>query len=71
LKQILETFHEVITPEIKKYVCAPCSSCKGQIRELFHDYQVWKKCGISYGGVAELIANAMTDIKEPFINLEW
>ena len=71
LKQILETFQDVIAPETRKYVCAPCSNCKGQIREVFNDYQVWEKCGISYGGVVELIANAMVDIKEPFINWEW
>jgi Fe-S oxidoreductase len=71
LKQILETFQDVIAPETRKYVCAPCSNCKGQIRAVFNDYQVWEKCGISYGGLVELIVNAMLDIKEPFINWEW
>jgi Fe-S oxidoreductase len=71
LKQILETFQEVITPETKKYVCAPCSNCKGQIRELFNYYDVWGKSSIFYGGLAELIANALVDLKEPFINWEW
>jgi Fe-S oxidoreductase len=71
LKQILEAFHDVITPETPKYVCAPCSSCKAQIRGLFNDYQVWEKCGIYYGGIVELIANAMVDVRAPFINWEW
>jgi Fe-S oxidoreductase len=71
LKQILEAFQDVITPEIPKYVCAPCSSCKAQIRGLFNDYQVWEKCSIYYGGIVELIANAMVDIRDPFINWEW
>jgi Fe-S oxidoreductase len=70
-KQILETFQDVIKPEIKKYVCAPCSNCKGQFRDMFSYYGVWDKCSILYGGLAELIVNAMTDIKQPFINWEW
>jgi Fe-S oxidoreductase len=71
LKQILETFYDVITPETKKYVCAPCSNCKGQIRDLFNYYNVWERSGILYGGLVELIANALTDLREPFINWEW
>lgn len=70
-KQILEVFQDVISPEIKKYVCLPCSNCKGQIRELFNYYNVWEKCSILYGGLVELIVNAMVDIKEPFIKWEW
>lgn len=70
-KQILEVFQDVISPEIKKYVCAPCSNCKGQIRDLFSYYNAWEKCGILYGGLVELIVNAMVDIKEPFIRWEW
>ena len=71
LKQILDTFQDVIDPSIKKYVCSPCSNCKGQLRDLFSYYNVWEKCGILYGGLVELIVNAMVDIKEPFIEWEW
>lgn len=56
-------------PELKKYVCAPCSNCKGQLRDLLSYYKAWEKCGIHYGGLVELIANAMVDLKEPYI--EW
>jgi Fe-S oxidoreductase len=70
LKQILEAFQDVISPEIKKYVCAPCSNCKGQLRELFNYYNVGEKCGILYGGLVELVVNAMVDVKEPFIQWE-
>jgi Fe-S oxidoreductase len=70
IKQILEAFQDVISPEVKKYVCATCSNCKGQLRDLFNYYNVWEKCGILYGGIAELIVNAMVDIKEPFIQWE-
>jgi Fe-S oxidoreductase len=71
LKQVLETFQDVISPDIPKYVCAPCSNCKGQIRDLFNYYSVFEKCNIFYGGLVELIANAMVDIKKPFIEWEW
>jgi len=68
-KQILEAFQDVIDPGIKKMVCAPCSNCKGAIREIFNYYNAWEKCGISYTGLVEFIVNAMVDIKEPYI--EW
>ena len=41
------------------------------IRELFNYYDVWGKSSIFYGGLAELIVNALVDLKEPFINWEW
>jgi Fe-S oxidoreductase len=69
LKQILDVFHDIIAPSIKKYVCAPCSNCKGQLRDLLNSYGLREKSGIFYGGLAELIVNAMVDIKKPFI--EW
>jgi len=71
LKQTLDAFADVPSADIKKYVCAPCSNCKGQYRELFNHYGVWEESGIFYGGLVELIVNAMTDLKEPFISWEW
>jgi Fe-S oxidoreductase len=71
VKQILDAFQDVMTPEINKFVCAPCSNCKGQMRELFSYYDVWQKSRILYGGLAELIVNAWVDLKEPFIQWEW
>jgi Fe-S oxidoreductase len=68
-KQILDAFQDVIDPGIQKMVCAPCSNCKGAIREIFSHYDAWEKCGISYTGLVEFIVNAMVDIKEPYI--EW
>ena len=68
-KQILDAFQDVMNPDIDKYVCAPCSNCKGQIRELLKRYNLTEKYGIIYGGLVELIVNAMVDMKEPFI--EW
>ncbi len=71
MKQVLEAFKDVMDPSIKKYVCAPCSNCKGQLRDTFNYYSVWEKSGILYGGLAELMVNAMADLKEPFIKWEW
>ncbi len=71
LKQVLDAFTDCPSPETKKYLCAPCSNCKGQFRDLFKYYNVWEKSGILYGGIAELIVNAMTDIKEPFVKWEF
>jgi Fe-S oxidoreductase len=69
-RQILEAFSDQPSPEVKKYVCAPCSNCKGQIRDILDYYDAYRKSGILYGGLVELIVNAMTDLKEPFIKLE-
>ena len=70
LKQILEVFNGVRDHSIRKYVCAPCSNCKGQIRDLISTYGLYEKYGIRYGGLVELIANAMVDVKKPFIDRE-
>jgi len=70
VKQILEAFEDSLSPEINKYVCAPCSNCKGQMRDLFNYYQMTDKYSIIYGGLVELVVNAMVDIKEPYITWE-
>ena len=69
LKQILETFQEVMDPGTKKYICAPCSNCKGQIRDLLSRYNIGEQYSIRYGGLVELVVNSMSDIEKPFI--EW
>jgi hypothetical protein len=38
---------------------------------MFNYYGVWEKSGIFYGGLVELIVNAMPDLKKPFIDWEW
>ena len=68
LKQILEAFSDHPGPEVKKYLCAPCLNCKLQLRVIWDYYGVQEKSGIYYGGLAELIVNAMADLKKPFIN---
>ena len=66
-KQVLEAFTDVSGPEVNKYVCAPCLNCKLQFRDIFDFFGAKKKSGIICGGLAELIVNAMVDIKIPFI----
>jgi Fe-S oxidoreductase len=68
-KQILDAFaDEDLNSNSPKYLCAPCSNCKGQIRDLFDYYGAKAKSGLHYGGLVELIVNAMVDVKEGFIN---
>lgn len=68
-KQVLDAFQDKINPSIYKYVCSPCSNCKGTFRDGLTYFNAFEKCGIIYGGLVELIVNAMEDIEQPFI--EW
>ncbi len=68
-RQILNAFSDSIGPETNKYVCAPCSNCKGQLRDIIRYYEGWDRCRILYGGLVELVVNAMVDVPEGF--LEW
>jgi Fe-S oxidoreductase len=70
-EQVLNAFQDDLSPETHKYLCAPCSNCKGQMRDLLFAYDAWEKCGILYGGLVELIVNAMTDVKPGFLEWEW
>jgi len=71
LRQILDVFQDIIEPEHKKYVCAPCSNCKGAFRDMFAAYGLFDRCNILYGGLVELVVNAMVDIDKPFLEWEW
>lgn len=68
VKQIINAFREENQLPIKKYVCAPCSNCKGEIRDFITHYGLFKDYGINYGGLAELVVNAMPEING-YINL--
>jgi len=70
MKQVVEAFQDEISPDIKKMLCAPCSNCKGQLRDLFNYYDAGGRCGIGYTGLVEFIVNAMEDMKQPYIDLE-
>jgi Fe-S oxidoreductase len=67
VEQILNAFKDE-DPETPKYVCAPCSNCKGQIRDLLEFYGMTKKSKIYYDGLIELAVNALADIPEGFID---
>ncbi|MGA2670532.1 MAG: (Fe-S)-binding protein [Dehalococcoidia bacterium] len=69
IKQIMQTFEDT-NPEIRKYVCAPCSNCKSQLRDLLSYYNIGEKYNISYTGIAELIVNAMVETKVPWLPVQ-
>ncbi len=71
LEQILNAFAYCLDPSIPKYLCAPCSNCKGQFRDLLSYYDLWNRHRILYGGLVELIVNAMTAVKPGYIEWEW
>lgn len=68
-RQVVEAFGDHPGPEVKKYVCVPCLNCKMQFRDLFKHYDAWGTYGIAFGGLAELIVNAMVGIHKPFIEM--
>ncbi len=69
LKQIVETFGDVLDPGIRKYICAPCSNCKGAIRDILSTNGLTENHNIRYGGLVELVVNCMAGIEKPYI--EW
>ena len=71
LQQILGAFQDCLDPSIPKYLCAPCSNCKGQFRDMLAYYNLWDQHRILYGGLVELVVNAMTAVKPGFIEWEW
>ncbi len=68
--QISEAFKDCLGPETKKYICAPCSNCKGQIRDMLEMNDLYTKNMFAYGGLVELIVNAMVDVTPGFIKWE-
>lgn len=64
--QILNAFKDE-PREIPKYVCAPCSNCKGAIRDIINYYNAEERSRLYYGGLVELIVNAMAGMKKSII----
>lgn len=67
LSQILNAFGEASAdPSVIKYITAPCSNCKGTMRDLL---EAWHMADYNfyYGGLVELVVNAMTKFDEPFL----
>ena len=69
LLQILDAFKNE-PQKIPKYVCAPCSNCKGSIRDILDFYHATERSRIYYGGLVELIVNALEGMKKPIIKFE-
>jgi len=67
VKQLLDVFQDVIDPQTTKFVCAPCSNCKGQLRDLIGYYNLEELCNIHYTGLVELVVNAMMDTPTRYI----
>ncbi len=67
LSQVLDVFSDCRGPATPKYIAAPCSNCKGQFRDMIEHYDLLEKERITYGGIVELVVNAMTDVKPGFI----
>jgi Fe-S oxidoreductase len=67
--QILDAFKDE-PQEVPKYVCAPCSNCKGAIRDMFEFYHARERSHLYYGGLVELVVNAMADMKKPIIQFD-
>lgn len=69
-KQILDAFQDTIEdPAVPKYICAPCSNCKGAFRDMLDYYQATARFNVRYGGIAELMVNAMAIFDRPYF--EW
>ena len=70
MKQIIDSFQDVLDPSIQKYVCTPCSNCKGQFRDMFSYYNIGEQYNIGYVGLVELIVNAMVDAPVRYLEVE-
>jgi Fe-S oxidoreductase len=70
-RQILNAFRDCLEADTRKYVCAPCSNCKGQMRDIIRYYGAWERCGVLYGGLVELVVNAMTNVAPGFVEWEF
>ncbi|MGI6679825.1 MAG: (Fe-S)-binding protein [Dehalobacterium sp.] len=67
-KQILDAFADTIeNPEIPKYVCAPCSNCKGAIRDILEYYGATAKYNLQYDGLVELMVNGLASLDRPYL----
>ena len=70
-RQVLEAFKDVLDPSIPKYYCAPCSNCKGSARDsMIEAFHFKDKYNMTYGGLVELMVNAMPGLPQPYISWE-
>jgi Fe-S oxidoreductase len=64
--QILDAFKDEPL-EVPKYICSPCSNCKGAIRDILNYFHAEERSNIYYSGLVELIVNAMVGMKKAII----
>lgn len=66
-EQIINAFGDDFTnPDIVKYVCAPCSNCKGTIREILKTYKATANYNVQYGGLVEIMVNGLASMDKPY-----
>lgn len=70
VRQVMDAFRDEIGPDTKKYICSPCSNCKGQFRDLIQYYELEQRCNIHYTGLVEFIVNAMVDTPMKYLEEE-
>ena len=68
VKQILDAFKAELEQPVPKYVCAPCSNCKGELRDILSYYGLDSGYNVRYGGLVDLMVNAMANIPKPFLD---
>ena len=67
-EQIINAFgDEFENPDIPKFVCAPCSNCKGTIRDILGVYKATAKYNVQYGGLVDLMVNALVSTETPYL----
>lgn len=71
LKQVLDAFgpENIYNKDLVKYICAPCSNCKGTFREMLKYWGLTENYNFQYAGLVELVVNAMTKFDTPYF--EW
>ncbi|MEG0791010.1 MAG: hypothetical protein RSG23_05230, partial [Gordonibacter sp.] len=67
-EQIINAFgDEFSNPNVVKYVCAPCSNCKGTIRDLLKVYKTTATYNVQYGGLVDLMVNGLASMDKPYL----
>ena len=50
LDQVLDAFADCLEPATPEDLCAPCSNCKGQFRDMLAYYGLWEQNACSTAG---------------------
>lgn len=68
-EQILNAFtpEEMADKSLPKIVCAPCSNCKGSIRDIFKYYKATGTYNLQYTGLADIMVEALESTEGHFL----